>query len=97
MSAACSEFAYLPDSQIIITSGADGIHGCELWVSGGTLSTSELLLDINQGNQDSVPGQYLGFNVMSNHNGELMAFDADSGINGRELWITNIKKIALPN
>ena len=89
---ACSEFAYLPNSQMIITSGADGIHGCELWVSGGTLSTSELLLDINQGNQDSVPGQYLGFNVMSNHNGELVAFDADSGINGRELWITNIQE-----
>ena len=56
------------------------------------ISTSELLLDINQGNQDSVPGQYLGFNVMSNHNGELVAFDADSGINGRELWITNIQE-----
>lgn len=92
MSTACSEFAYLPHSEMIITSGADGIHGCELWVSAGTLSTSELLLDINQGNQDSAPGQHLGFNVMSNHNGELVAFDANSGINGRELWVTNIQQ-----
>ena len=75
---------------MVITAGSDGLFGCELWTSHGTEDSAELLLDINPGGGDSTPGLHLGFTSVNLGGEELWLFDADSGVNGRELWVSDL-------
>ena len=86
----CSQFAWSTAKSLIITSGSNGLTGCELWASGGSSDSAELLLDINPGVGDSSPGLHLGFTAVTSGEDELWLFDADSGVNGRELWVSNL-------
>ena len=86
----CSQFAWSTAKSLIITSGSNGLTGCELWASGGSSDSAELLLDINPGVGDSSPGLHLGFTAVTSGEEELWLFDADSGVNGRELWVSNL-------
>ncbi len=86
----CSEFAWSTTHSMVITSGSDSASGCELWTSHGTSDTTQQLIDINPGNADSSPGLYLGFTSITVNDEELWLFDANSGVNGRELWISNL-------
>ncbi len=54
----------------------------ELWVSNGTNSGTNLLLDINVGVSSSNPSELIFFN-------NKIYFSADDGVNGRELWVTD--------
>jgi len=89
-SSQCAEFAWSDSHSKIITSGSDSSSGCELWVSSGVTSSTEQLIDINSGVGDSNPGLYLGFNQLFTDGQELWLFDANSGSNGRELWVSNL-------
>ena len=60
------------------------LEGCELYISDGTNSGTKLLKDINALGE-SLPGFNAGFVAW---NGRIW-FDADDGINGRELWSTD--------
>ena len=51
--------------------------------------SAELLLDINPGVGDSKPGHTSDLR-QSHPEEELWLFDADSGVNGRELWVSNL-------
>lgn len=84
----CDSLAWMKQQQKVLMAGVNGIDGCELWVSSGTESSTQLLLDINPSG-DSLPGQYLGMQTVQTHEGERMFFDADDGINGRELWVSD--------
>ena len=86
----CSQFGWSTAKSLIITSGSNGLTGCELWASGGSSDSAELLLDINPGVGDSSPGLHLGFTAVTSGEDELWLFDADSGVNGRELWVSNL-------
>ncbi|MCH1481310.1 MAG: hypothetical protein L7T81_03625, partial [Candidatus Poseidoniaceae archaeon] len=89
-SSQCAEFAWSDSHSKIITSGSDSSSGCELWISSGVTSSTEQLIDINSGVGDSNPGLYLGFNQLFTDGQELWLFDANSGSNGRELWVSNL-------
>tara|TARA_B100001540_G_scaffold317618_1_gene351647 strand:+ start:232 stop:2454 length:2223 start_codon:yes stop_codon:yes gene_type:complete len=89
-SSQCSEFAWSTTHSMVITSGSDSASGCELWTSHGTFDTTQQLIDINPGNADSSPGLHLGFTSITVNDEELWLFDANSGVNGRELWISNL-------
>ena len=90
LSGSCAEFAWSNSHNKIITSGSDSASGCELWISSGVASSTEQLIDINAGVGDSNPGLYLGFNQIFAEGQELWLFDANSGSNGRELWVSNL-------
>tara|TARA_B110000305_G_scaffold160797_1_gene177919 strand:- start:4793 stop:6121 length:1329 start_codon:yes stop_codon:yes gene_type:complete len=80
--------AWMVEQQRLLTAGVNGIDGCELWVSEGMESSTQLLLDINP-NGDALPGQYIGLNSVQTAHGERVFFDADDGMNGREVWVSD--------
>ncbi|MEC8249041.1 MAG: hypothetical protein VX043_00815 [Candidatus Thermoplasmatota archaeon] len=86
----CANFAWSSAQSMVITAGSNGLSGCELWTSHGTEDSAELLLDINPGGGDSTPGLHLGFTSVNLGGEELWLFDADSGVNGRELWVSDL-------
>ena len=90
LSNSCSEFVWSTTHNMLISAGSDSSTGCELWTSEGTLTSTQQLIDLNPGSADSSPGLYLGFTPLYLDGEELWLFDADSGVNGRELWITNL-------
>jgi len=84
----CDAMVWMIEQQRLLTAGVNGIDGCELWVSEGFESSTQLLLDINP-NGDAAPGQYLGLISVQTSEGERVFFDADDGVNGRELWVSD--------
>ena len=76
------------DGKLYFTAN-DGENGHELWVSDGTPTGTQLLLDINPGISDY--GGYTKSSYPSNFiesDGKLY-FTADDGENGRELWVSD--------
>lgn len=64
----------------------DGVHGREVWKSSGTDTGTLMVKDIN-----SIAGAGSGYGlgrVFTVLNGALV-FEADDGVNGRELWKTD--------
>jgi len=84
----CDAMAWMVEQQRLLTAGVNGIDGCELWVSEGFESSTQLLLDINPSG-DALPGQYLGLTSVQTPQGERVFFDADDGVNGRQLWVSD--------
>ena len=84
----CDAMAWMVEQQRLLTAGVNGVDGCELWVSEGVESSTQLLLDINAIG-DSLPGLYLGLTSVQTPHGERVFFDADDGINGRQLWVSD--------
>ena len=84
----CDAMVWMVEQQRLLTAGVNGIDGCELWISEGMEASTELLLDINP-NGDALPGQYIGLNSVQTGYGERVFFDADDGVNGRELWVSD--------
>ena len=88
MNTACASMNWLESKSMLISAGSDGINGCELWTSMATLSSTSLLIDINP-TGDSTPGLWLGMHELNNNGNELVFFDADDGLNGREMWVSD--------
>ncbi|MFO1022203.1 MAG: ELWxxDGT repeat protein [Planctomycetales bacterium] len=64
----------------------DGIHGMELWVSDGTSAGTKMVKDINpSGDSVIVSFPYPTFLPV----GAGVAFEADDGVHGRELWFSD--------
>ena len=63
----------------------DGVAGRELWVSDGTVAGTVMVADIAPGSGDSNPGFTGG---MVSHEGKVW-FNADDGVTGRELWVSD--------
>ena len=84
----CDSMAWMVEQQRLLSAGVNGIDGCEIWVSAGTEVSTQVLLDINP-TGDSLPGLYLGLISLQTPYGERVFFDADDGINGRQLWVSD--------
>ena len=76
------------DDKLFFTAN-DGENGHELWVSDGTTSGTQLLLDINPGMSNY--GSYPGGSSLSDfiEFDDKLFFTADYGENGRELWVSD--------
>ncbi|MBF0095927.1 MAG: DUF4347 domain-containing protein [Magnetococcales bacterium] len=60
-------------------------YGRELWVSDGTTAGTQLLLDINPGDDSSSYSYATELIVMNNK----LYFQADDGVHGEELWVSD--------
>ena len=88
MNTACDSMNWLESRSILLSAGSDGINGCELWTSMATFSSTSLLIDINPSG-DSTPGLWMGMQELINDENGLVFFDADDGVNGREMWVSD--------
>lgn len=84
----CENAGFLPDSHRLIFAATDGVNGCELYMSDGTSDHTELLADINPSGE-SLPGRDIGFSHIEQSHQDVLMFDADDGLNGRQIWVTN--------
>ena len=66
----------------------DGVHGYELWRSGGTAQTTSLVKDINPGPANGLGVPPGSDESLVNANGTLF-FSANDGVHGRQLWESN--------
>ncbi len=69
------------DGSTLYFTANDGIHGSQIWTSGGDAFTTSMLSDINPGSVGGVPQD---LTVV----GSQVFFTANDGTNGRELWVT---------
>ena len=84
----CENAGFLPNSHRFIFAATDGVNGCELYMNGGTSDNTELLADINPSGE-SLPGRDIGFTYIEQSHQGVLIFDADDGLNGRQIWVTN--------
>ena len=87
MSSTCDQSKWSETSSTYFFSATDGINGCELWILD-TDNAPSMLMDIHS-SSDSVPGRELGIHSVDTDRGTRFFFDADDGINGRELWVSD--------
>jgi ELWxxDGT repeat protein len=72
----------VPHGEGVLFVADDGIHGLELWRSGGTPDHTEMVADLRGGALGSEP---LWLTPVGDH----VYFVADDGVRGRELWRTD--------
>jgi len=84
----CENGGFLHQTHQLIFAATDGINGCELYINDGTANSSHLLADINPSGE-SMPGKEIGFTEIQGIEEDFLIFDADDGINGREIWASN--------
>ena len=87
MSSLCDKSEWSETSSVFIFSASDGTNGCELWLLDQE-NTPMMLMDIHASG-DSIPGRELGIHVVETDRGHRFFFDADDGIHGRELWVSD--------
>jgi ELWxxDGT repeat protein len=64
----------------------DGMNGCELHAHHPESNTTNMVLNLHS-TGDASPGQDLG--IVPVEDGKRVLFDADDGINGRQLWVSD--------
>lgn len=84
----CDALAWNSEQQHILMAGVNGVDGCELWISDGLDGSAVLLSNIHPSG-DSLPGKELGMHSVMTAHGEHIFFDADDGVNGRQLWVSD--------
>ena len=83
-SSTCNQIAF---GNTVLVSSNNGINGCELWMLDVD-NTPIMLKDIHPSG-DSIPGKILGLQSMETERGLRFVFDADDGVHGRELWVSD--------
>ncbi|DAC19525.1 MAG TPA: hypothetical protein D7H90_02080 [Candidatus Poseidoniales archaeon] len=73
--------------EIVIFTSNDGTNGCELWMLDQN-NVPSLVMDIHPSG-DAVPGREIGILAVDTERGTRFFFDADDGVNGRELWVSD--------
>jgi large repetitive protein len=72
---------------LLLFAADDGVQGLEPWVTDGTAAGTRLLADLAPGEDASGPAR---FTVA----GDLVGFDANDGVHGRELWAVRKEDLA---
>ena len=62
----------------------DGVSGNELWTHDPTTGITEMVVDLNNGQQGSNPGTFSGLFPVGDR---WLFFDADNGVSGFEPWV----------
>ena len=81
----CEAAAWMERSEAFVFAGNDGVNGCELHVHRLGSNTTHLIADLNEGG-DASPGRT---RLHPLNHGEAVVFDADDGVNGRQLWVSD--------
>jgi len=87
MSSMCGQSEWSTVTETYLFSATDGTNGCELWILDEE-NVPSLLLDIHTSG-DSMPGKEIGIHVVDTERGPRFFFDADDGIHGREMWVSD--------
>ncbi len=86
-SSQCYESIANSEIEMYLFAASNGINGCELWMLDVD-NTPIMLKDIHPSG-DSIPGKILGLQSMETERGLRFVFDADDGVHGRELWVSD--------
>ena len=86
-STVCDQSEWSDSTSMYLFSATDGFTGCELWLLDEE-NVPSLLMDIHASG-DSVPGREIGIHAVDTERGVRFFFDADDGVNGRELWVSD--------
>ena len=79
---AATDAAFVNADGLLFFAASDGLHGLELWTSGGTPASTLMVKDINAITDDSNPSEFTAA-------GGLTYFTADDGVHGQALWQTD--------
>ena len=64
----------------------DGVNGNELWSHDPATGISQMVADLNPGQQGSDPGTFSGLHAI---NDRWLLFDAQDGTSGYEPWVVD--------
>ena len=84
----CDASAWLPTSERLIIAASHAAHGCEAFLYDPTTNTTVLLNEIHESG-GSEPGRELGFHTLPAGDHDRVFFDADDGVSGRQLWVSD--------
>lgn len=88
MTTGCDAAAWMPTDNVLVFAASHADHGCEPFLHRIGTNDTGLLADLNTGG-GSEPGRQIGFNVLTVNGTDRVFFDADDGVNGRQLWVSD--------
>jgi hypothetical protein len=71
---------------LFVFAANDGVNGCELHTHNLERNTTAMVLNLHS-TGDASPGRDLG--IVPVEDGRRVLFDADDGLNGRQLWVSD--------
>lgn len=86
MTTGCDSAVWMEQTGLFVFAANDGVNGCELHAHRSESNTTSMVVDLHP-NGDGSPGRDIG--MVSVNGGAAVLFDADDGINGRQLWVSD--------
>ena len=86
MTTGCDSAAWMERTDRFVFAANDGVNGCELHAHHPESNTTTMVLDLHA-TGDASPGREVG--ILPVEDGRRVLFDADDGINGRQLWVSD--------
>ena len=86
MTTGCDSATWMERTGLFLFAANDGVNGCELHVHHPETNTTSMVLNLHA-TGDASPGRDLG--IVPVEDGTRVLFDADDGINGRQLWVSD--------
>ena len=84
----CDAAVWLPTSERLMFAASHADHGCEAFLYDPSTNQTALLKEIHASG-GSEPGRELGFHSLAAGDHDRVFFDADDGVNGRQLWVSD--------
>ena len=82
----CDSATWMEHTGLFVFAANDGMNGCELHAHHPESNTTSMVLNLHS-TGDASPGRDLG--IVPVEDGKRVLFDADDGINGRQLWVSD--------
>lgn len=82
----CDSAAWMDHTGLFVFAANDGVNGCELHTHHLERNTTAMVLNLHS-TGDASPGRELG--IVPVEDGRRVLFDADDGLNGRQLWVSD--------
>jgi hypothetical protein len=86
MTTGCDSAAWMDHTGLFVFAANDGVNGCELHTHHLERNTTAMVLNLHS-TGDASPGRDLG--IIPVGDGRRVLFDADDGLNGRQLWVSD--------
>ena len=86
MTTGCDSATWMEHTGLFVFAANDGMNGCELHAHHPESNTISMVLNLHS-TGDASPGRDLG--IVPVEDGKRVLFDADDGINGRQLWVSD--------